>query len=55
MQYCEIWGGEAAYFQDRLKDAGIPILTVEREEQMTNEGQLAIRAEAFIEMIEKED
>jgi len=55
MQYCEIWGGEAAYFQDRLKDAGIPILTVEREEQMTNEGQLSIRAEAFIEMIEKED
>lgn len=54
MQYCEIWGGEAAYFQDRLKDAGIPILTVEREEQMTNEGQLAIRAEAFVEMIEKE-
>lgn len=55
MQYCEIWGGEAVYFQDRLKDAGIPILTVEREEQMTNEGQLGIRVEAFVEMIEKED
>ena len=55
MQYCEIWGGEAVYFQDRLKDAGIPILTVEREEQMASSGQLAIRAEAFIEMIEKED
>lgn len=55
MQYCEIWGGEAAYFQDRLKDAGIPILTVEREEQMTNEGQLGIRAEAFVEMLDKED
>ena len=55
MQYCEIWGGEAVYFQDRLKNAGIPILTVEREEQMTNEGQLGIRVEAFVEMIEKED
>jgi len=55
MQYCEIWGGEAAYFQDRLKDAGIPILTVEREEQMTNEGQLGIRVEAFVEMLDKED
>ena len=55
MQYCEIWGGEAAYFQNRLKDAGIPILTVEREEQMANAGQLGIRAEAFVEMIEKED
>lgn len=55
MQYCEVWGGEAVYFQDRLKNAGIPILTVEREEQMTNEGQLGIRVEAFVEMIEKED
>ena len=55
MQYCEIWGGEAAYFQNRLKDAGIPILTVEREEQMANAGQLGIRVEAFVEMIEKED
>lgn len=52
MQYCEIWGGEAAYFQNRLQDAGIPILTVEREEQMSNEGQLGIRVEAFVEMIE---
>lgn len=55
MQYCEIWGGEAVYFQDRLKNAGIPILTVEREEQMTNEGQLGIRVEAFVEMLDKED
>jgi benzoyl-CoA reductase/2-hydroxyglutaryl-CoA dehydratase subunit BcrC/BadD/HgdB len=54
MQYCEIWGGEAVYFQDRLKQAGIPILTVEREEQMTNEGQLGIRVEAFVEMLDKE-
>ncbi len=52
MQYCEIWGGEAAYYQNRFKDAGIPVLTVEREEQMSNEGQLGIRAEAFVEMIE---
>ncbi|MDR1132427.1 MAG: 2-hydroxyacyl-CoA dehydratase family protein [Oscillospiraceae bacterium] len=55
MQYCEIWGGEAVYFQDRLKDAGIPMLTVEREEQLANAGQLGIRVEAFVEMVEKED
>jgi benzoyl-CoA reductase/2-hydroxyglutaryl-CoA dehydratase subunit BcrC/BadD/HgdB len=55
MQYCEIWGGEAAYFQSRLRDADIPILTVEREEQLANAGQLAIRVEAFVEMVEKED
>ncbi|MEG0876098.1 MAG: 2-hydroxyacyl-CoA dehydratase family protein [Oscillospiraceae bacterium] len=53
MQNCECWGGEAFYLEPTLKAAGIPMLQVEREEQMANAGQLAIRAEAFIEMIEK--
>ena len=55
MQNCECWGGENVLLEQRLKDEGIPLLTVEREEHMANVGQLAIRAEAFIEMIEKED
>jgi len=55
MQNCECWGGENVLLEQKLKDAGIPLLTVEREEQMANAGQLSIRAEAFIEMIEKED
>ena len=53
MQNCECWGGEAFYLEPDLKAVGIPMLQVEREEQMANAGQLAIRAEAFIEMIEK--
>lgn len=53
MQYCECWGGESVLLEDELKDAGIPLLTVEREEHLANAGQLAIRAEAFIEMVEK--
>ncbi len=53
MQNCECWGGEAFYLEPTLKDAGVPMLQVEREEQMANAGQLAIRAEAFIEMIEQ--
>lgn len=53
MQNCECWGGEAYYLEPDLKAAGVPMLQVEREEQMANAGQLAIRAEAFIEMIEK--
>jgi len=55
MQYCECWGGETLFLEPKLKDAGIPMLTVEREEHLANAGQLSIRAEAFIEMIEKED
>ena len=53
MQNCECWGGEAFYLEPLLKDSGFPMLQVEREEQMANAGQLAIRAEAFIEMLEQ--
>lgn len=53
MQHCECWGGEEYYLADRFKEANIQLLTVEREEIMANTGQLAIRAEAFVEMIEK--
>lgn len=55
MQNCECWGGENVLLEGRLKELGIPELTVEREEHMANAGQLAIRAEAFIEMIEREE
>jgi len=54
MQNCECWGGESVLLEDELKDAGIPLLNVEREQKLANVGQLEIRAEAFIEMIEKE-
>jgi len=53
MQNCECWGGEAFYLEPALKEIGVPLLQVEREEQMANAGQLAIRAEAFIEMLDK--
>lgn len=53
MQYCECWGGESLYLEPDLKAIGVPMLQVEREEHLANAGQLAIRAEAFIEMIEK--
>ncbi|MDR1132429.1 MAG: 2-hydroxyacyl-CoA dehydratase family protein [Oscillospiraceae bacterium] len=53
IQYCECWGGESLYLEPDLKAIGVPMLIVEREEHLANAGQLAIRAEAFIEMIEK--
>lgn len=54
MQNCECWGGENVFLEGELKDAGIPLLNVEREQKLSNVGQLEVRAEAFIEMIEKE-
>jgi benzoyl-CoA reductase/2-hydroxyglutaryl-CoA dehydratase subunit BcrC/BadD/HgdB len=41
------------YFNELLQDENIPQILLEREEIMTNTGQLSVRAEAFIEMIEK--
>lgn len=52
MQYCECWGGESLYLEPDLKELGIPMLILEREEHLSNAGQLGIRAEAFVEMIE---
>lgn len=52
MQYCECWGGESLYLEPRLKELGIPMIQLDREEHLANAGQLSIRAEAFIEMIE---
>jgi len=52
MKYCEVWGGENVFLEEKVKKANIPMLALEREEIMTNVGQLAVRAEAFIEMIE---
>lgn len=55
MHNCECWGGEGVYLNDLMKNANIPMLAVEREQLMANAGQLAIRVEAFIEMIKEED
>lgn len=53
MQNCECWGGELIYLDNLMKENDIPMLVVEREQLMANAAQLAIRAEAFIEMIEE--
>ncbi len=54
MQNCECWGGENTYLEPALKEVEVPIFYLEREEKLANIGQLEIRVEAFIEMIEKE-
>jgi benzoyl-CoA reductase subunit C len=52
MKNCDPWGGESMFIDERVKEAGIPILVLEREEIVTNIGQVGIRAEAFLELIE---
>lgn len=52
MKNCDPWGGEEMYFADAMKAADLPLLTMEREQITANAGQVAVRTEAFIEMIE---
>lgn len=54
MQNCEVWGAENFLLNADLEKAELPCLVLQREEIMSNEGQLAIRAEAFVEMVDKE-
>ena len=55
MKNCDVWGGEGYNVQAVMKDAGIPLLVLEREEIVANAGQVGVRAEAFLEMLEKEE
>lgn len=52
LSFCDKWKTEVAVLEDVLKQAGIPSLTLERQEQMSAQGQLGIRVEAFREMLE---
>lgn len=51
LRYCDLWGGEALLLDDKMKEAGIPVLSIQREHIMSNRSQLAMRVEAFLEMI----
>lgn len=55
MKNCDPWGNEIMFFDTSVKEAGIPMLVLEREEITTNAGQVGVRTEAFLEMIEAED
>ena len=52
LSFCDKWKTEVAVFSDILNKAGIPNLQLERDEQMSAQGQLGIRVEAFREMLE---
>jgi benzoyl-CoA reductase/2-hydroxyglutaryl-CoA dehydratase subunit BcrC/BadD/HgdB len=52
MKFCNLWGGESLFLEKKLKDSGIPFLSIEREQVLTNAARIATRVEAFIEMIE---
>ncbi len=52
MRYCDLWGGQLLYLEKDLREAGIPMLSLEREYGMGGLGQLTTRIQAFLERIE---
>jgi len=53
MKFCDCWGVEANPLVKALRDAGLPVLRVEREYALTGEEQLKTRIQAFLESIGK--
>lgn len=52
IKFCDIWGVDAIPMIDTLREAGVPVLRLEREYRHTGEGQLITRTQAFLESIE---
>ncbi|MDT8284147.1 MAG: 2-hydroxyacyl-CoA dehydratase family protein [Thermovirgaceae bacterium] len=53
MKFCDTWGVEAASFFSYIREAGIPVLRLERDYRLGGEGQLRTRIQAFIESMDK--
>jgi len=53
MKFCDIWGYESAALITALRDAGVPVLRLEREYTHGGEGQLRTRVQAFLESMGK--
>jgi benzoyl-CoA reductase/2-hydroxyglutaryl-CoA dehydratase subunit BcrC/BadD/HgdB len=53
LKFCDTWGVEAAAFVSCIREAGIPVLRLERDYRLGGEGQLRTRIQAFIESMGK--
>jgi len=53
MKFCDTWGVESPPLVQALRQAGIPVLRLEREYAPSGEGQLRTRVQAFLESMGK--
>ncbi len=51
MKFCDLWAYEAVYDQRAFMEREVPIVKIEREYNLTGEGQMRTRVQAFIESI----
>jgi benzoyl-CoA reductase/2-hydroxyglutaryl-CoA dehydratase subunit BcrC/BadD/HgdB len=53
MKFCDVWGVESSPLSAALREAGIPVLRLEREYALSGEGQVRTRVQAFLESMGK--
>ncbi len=53
LKFCDTWAWESTLLLRELRQAGIPVLRLEREYFFSGEGQVATRVQAFLESIGK--
>jgi len=51
MKFCDVWGVESSPLAAALRDAGLPVLRLEREYALSGEGQVRTRVQAFLESL----
>ncbi len=51
LKFCDLWGVESSALTEALREAGLPVLRVEREYALSGEGQLRTRVQAFLESL----
>ena len=52
IRYCDLWGGQLLHLRKKLREANIPLLSLEREYMLGGTGQLRTRVQAFLERLE---
>ena len=53
IRYCDLWGGDQLDIKKKMREAGIPLLALEREYRLSATGQLKTRVQAFLEQLEE--
>ena len=51
MKWCDLWGGEAFYVGEKMKEMDLPLLVLEREYWLSGSEQLKTRIQALLEVI----
>lgn len=53
LRWCDLWGHEAFFLMEKLKEIGVPVLMLEREYWASGVEQLKTRVQAFLEIVGK--